>query len=125
MNHKETLLAAARIIEQRGNEYGDMQDCHKRIARLFNDMVPDVKLEAQHIAAVHIATKLARIYVNPTHEDSFIDLAAYTAFRSELVNAAPYVAAKPPKPLIQTSRVAALDAIQNAFKELEDEEEGN
>jgi hypothetical protein len=121
MMHKETLLTAARIIDQRGAEYGDMRETHERIARLFNDMVPDVKLEAQHVAAVLIATKLARLFANPSHADSYVDLAAYTAFRSELIEekAAP-VAFKPPKPLIPTPRVAALDAIQNAIGSLEE-----
>ena len=85
MQHKETLISAAKIIDARGNEYGDMVETHKRIARLFNDMVPDVQLQAHHIAAVHMATKLARIYAQPQHEDSYVDLTAYTSFRSELV----------------------------------------
>lgn len=85
MNHKEMLITAAKVIDSRGNEYGDMVETHKRIARLFNDMVPDVRLEAQHVAAVLMATKLARIFANPTHDDSYVDLAAYTSFRSELV----------------------------------------
>lgn len=85
MKHKETLLTAARIIDERGGEYGDMRECHERIARLVNDMCADIKLEPHHIAAVHMATKLARIFANPTHADSYVDLAAYTAFRSELV----------------------------------------
>lgn len=88
MKHKDTLLAAARIIEERGNEYGDMVETHRRIARLFNDMVSDVKIEPHHVATLHMATKLARLYSNPTHADSFVDLEAYTAFRSELVGEA-------------------------------------
>jgi hypothetical protein len=119
MLHKETLLAAARIIDQRGNEYGDMVETHERIARLFNDMVPDVKLQAQHVAAVLMATKLARLFANPTHEDSFVDLAAYTAFRSELVNGKPAPVLKAPRPA--APRNAALEAIQNAFDELDGE----
>jgi hypothetical protein len=87
MKHKELLLQAARTIDERGGEYGDMVETHKRIARLFNDMVSDVKLEAHHVAAVLLATKLARIYANPTHDDSYVDLAAYASFRSELVRA--------------------------------------
>ena len=85
MQHKELLIAAARTVDQRGNEYGDMRETHARIARLFNDMVPDVKLEPHHVAAVLMAVKLARLYAVPNHDDSYVDLAAYCAFRSELV----------------------------------------
>jgi hypothetical protein len=123
MLHKETLLAAARIIDERGNEYGDMIETHKRIARLFNDMVPDVKLEAHHVAAVHMATKLARVYANPTHEDSFIDLAAYTAFRSELTreNVERVEAFKPLRSRIPPApRNEALAAIQDAIGKIEE-----
>ena len=123
MLHKETLLAAARIIDERGNEYGDMIETHKRIARLFNDMVPDVKLEAHHVAAVHMATKLARVYANPTHEDSFVDLAAYTAFRSELTreDVERLETFKPLRSKIQpVPRNEALAAIQNAIGQMDE-----
>jgi len=85
MKHKEVLLQAAKTIDVRGNEYGDMVENHARIARLFNDMVPDVKLQPHHVAACLMAVKLARIYANPTHDDSYVDLSAYAAFRAELV----------------------------------------
>ena len=124
MLHKETLLAAARIIDERGSEYGDMVETHKRIARLFNDMTPDVKLEAHHIATVHIATKLARLYANPTHDDSFVDLAAYTAFRSELTreNVDRVEGFKPLRAKIPTPapRNEALAAIQDAIGKMEE-----
>ena len=123
MTHKDTLLAAARIIDERGNEYGDMVETHKRIARLFNDMCPDVKLEAHHVATVLMATKLARLYANPTHDDSFVDLAAYTAFRSELVKEdadRTLDAIKPRRPLPPVPRNEALAAIQNAIGKMDE-----
>ena len=113
MNHKETLIAAAKIIDARGNEYGDMVETHRRIARLFNDMVPDVQLTAQHVAAVLMAVKLARIYAQPTHDDSFVDLAAYTAFRSELVRDDQSVQPSPYGSL-RTRSVNALADLLNA-----------
>lgn len=44
----------------------------------------DVKLEAADVANLNILQKMARTFKSPTHRDSFIDMAAYSAIAYEV-----------------------------------------
>lgn len=109
-------MEAARVIDQRGNLYGEMVENHERAARLFNDMVADVQLQAHHIAAVLMAVKLMRIYANPALADSFVDLASYAAFRAELVGTDQGVPASLSAVVTRNPRAEALG--RNALNDL-------
>ncbi len=124
MDHKERLTTMARLVTERGAEYGDMVETHKRIARLFNDMCPDVKIEAHHVAQVLLATKLARLYANPTHSDSVTDAGNYIVFYGELVgNGAPgQLGLKLPTPPLRGA--SAADGLRRAAERINRAVEG-
>lgn len=122
MDHKELLISTARVIDERGREYGDMRETHDRIARIATDVLGK-EISAYDVAIVHHATKLARIRKNPQHLDSYRDGNAYLAFGAELAGASenpPPVQATLPLPKLSdeySPRGAGLAAISNVLSE--------
>lgn len=86
MNRKQCLEAAeACVLHGRDSEYGAPEDSFDQISRLWNAYLgPDcIALESHDVAAMLALLKVARIRANPTHADSWIDLAGYAACGSE------------------------------------------
>lgn len=81
---REAVLKEATELTcgERNDAYGDPYVNHKHIAEIFN-AVTGHSLSAREIALVHTCTKLARRAKNPTHHDSYVDGAAYTAIEYE------------------------------------------
>tara|TARA_R100001086_G_scaffold15801_1_gene7832 strand:- start:2566 stop:2856 length:291 start_codon:yes stop_codon:yes gene_type:complete len=79
----ELLSEAIRLTGGDRNElYGDPYENHAHIARVFN-AISGKELSAHDIVMVQVATKLARLARNPTHNDSHIDAAAYLGILRE------------------------------------------
>lgn len=75
----DVLDQARAIFEERGREYGGVQDLHERIARIGSELTGH-NLTARDVALVMMAVKLARLSVEPKHIDSYVDLVNYAAF---------------------------------------------
>ncbi len=64
------------IVEQRGQDYGDARKNFEDIATL-TEPVQECKHPAARVALMMILVKVARLIVNPTHLDSWHDIAGY------------------------------------------------
>lgn len=77
---RENLLAKAKAVvcTDRNQQYGGPEKSFAKIARLWSAYL-DFDVSATDVAMLMGLLKIARISVNQTHEDSFIDLAGYAA----------------------------------------------
>jgi hypothetical protein len=74
--------AATLTAGDRNKEYGPPVENMQHIADIFN-AITGHQLTARDVPLFHVATKLARLYHNPTHRDSHVDCAAYAAIAYE------------------------------------------
>jgi hypothetical protein len=87
MNHQDILSTAKATISQRGQEYGDALPSFVRAANIASAIL-DRKLTAFDISVVMMAVKMSRLSHQRTHEDSWVDLAAYVAFAAQFAGPA-------------------------------------
>ena len=85
MDKFELLKKTADVIQARGDSYGDITECHKRIADLWS-VILDKKVEPEQVALCMIALKIARLMESPDHTDSWQDIIGYTMTGYECVN---------------------------------------
>jgi hypothetical protein len=86
MKRADVLSAAGKAVADRGINYGQPEDNFARIARRWNAHLQNVgrsQLTATDVAIMMADVKLARLENDPTHADSWIDLAGYAACGSE------------------------------------------
>ena len=84
MNRAEILEEAARLTAQdRNKNYGDPYTNHKRIADL-RSVILGIDVTPSQVALCMVQVKIARLIETPTHEDSFVDGAAYMAIAGEI-----------------------------------------
>ena len=97
MTRKECLEQAAKcVLQNRQDQYGDVEDCFKKIARLWNAYLPSVvELEPYDVACMMALLKIARIQANPKHGDSWVDLAGYAACGADIAVPEPFRYDKP------------------------------
>lgn len=74
--------AANLTAGDRNREYGEPVGNMQHIAAIFNAMTGQ-EIAARDVALFHVATKLARLYGNPTHRDSHVDAMAYLGIAYE------------------------------------------
>jgi len=87
MTHaKQILTTSIDTIGSRGEEYGDASQSFSRASTIASTML-DKTITAYDVSIVLMAVKMARIAQNKTHIDSYVDLAAYTAFAAQFSNA--------------------------------------
>jgi len=93
---KSVLEAAIQTVADRGVPYGGVEDNFNRIARLWNahlvnrysddrgefDALPT--LDASDVAMMMALMKIARLEADPSHADSWIDVAGYAACGGEI-----------------------------------------
>lgn len=82
MHHTEFVTASARILGERGKEYGPVEPCFQRIANLAGILL-NRNVSAFEVCIFHIATKLARSVESPTKDDTWVDLINYAAFAGQ------------------------------------------
>ena len=76
----ERLLAGDRQVE-----YGDAADTHKRIADMWNALVPQgARFRPVDMALAMVAVKLIRASKNPQHMDSWVDIVGYAQIGADL-----------------------------------------
>lgn len=84
MNRGEVLDAARQAVTvDRARDHGGLEDNFAAIAQLWSVYMGHVVLP-HDVAAMMALFKVARIRGNPTHADSWVDLAGYAACGSEL-----------------------------------------
>ena len=73
----------AAVMSDRNKTYGDPEDNFGNIAALWNAYLNaqgiKVALSPTDVAAMSALIKVARLSTNPTHVDSWVDLAGYAA----------------------------------------------
>lgn len=79
MDHKETLLKAGSILNDRAREYGDPVRCFSDAATIATVMLRR-PVTPYDIAKIMEALKLAREAESPHKADHYIDRINYTAF---------------------------------------------
>lgn len=84
MNRKEILETAHTLIsEDRDKEYGSAEANFQKIADLWST-IKGVEFTASDVGLFMVAVKLARLSTNPNHQDSYIDMAGYSALTGEI-----------------------------------------
>lgn len=86
MNPNDVLNEVEAIIEERGNDYGGVENNFANIAKIYS-VISGLNVEPHDIALMMLCVKLARIRQSPMKRDSYIDLIAYAAFACELIGA--------------------------------------
>ena len=88
LNRTEALTAAIEAVQRRNAKYGEPEDNFARIAALWNAWLsirrePSEPLTATDVAIMLGEVKMARLANDPTHTDSWVDLAGYAGCGSE------------------------------------------
>lgn len=83
MNRNEFITEARNAIFDRGRAYGHPAINHQRIATLWGTFL-EYPIKAEHVAICMALVKIARLIETPDHEDSYLDLIAYSAIAGEL-----------------------------------------
>ena len=75
--------ANGHINGDRDQNYGDATESFTRIAALWSTTL-GVDIKPYQVALCLAQLKISRLVASPTHEDSWVDLAGYTALGSEV-----------------------------------------
>lgn len=83
-NANELLNIADELISgDRAKEYGDKEVMHNNIARLWSAFL-NVNITGHDVALMMTLLKMARTKAGKVTEDTYIDMAAYSAIAGEL-----------------------------------------
>ncbi len=83
-NANELLSVADNLVAgDRAEEYGDKKVMHTNIARLWSAYL-ETEITAHDVALMMTLLKLARTKAGITSDDTYIDMAAYSAIAGEL-----------------------------------------
>lgn len=82
MHHTDYISTSARILTERGQEYGPVEPCFERIANMASILL-NRNVSPFEVCIFHIATKLARSVESPTKSDTWVDLINYAAFAGQ------------------------------------------
>ena len=81
---KEFLAKASTLVAgDRENDYGDKVHNHNNIARLWSAYL-DTEIKAHDVAIIMTLLKVARTKLGAVSEDTYIDMAAYSAIAGEI-----------------------------------------
>lgn len=84
MNRSQILNEAGRLIHNdRAAVYGDNRTNHQRIANLWS-VVLGIEVQPEQVAICMALLKIARLVQTGSHEDSYVDAAAYMALAGEM-----------------------------------------
>jgi hypothetical protein len=88
MNIRTNVLRNAHILinegGQRNRDYGEPIDNFERIAAGWRVLL-GADVTPHQVALCMVWLKMARLCETPTHEDSYVDAAAYAALAAQLV----------------------------------------
>lgn len=101
MHHKETLITAAKIIDERQKQYGSPDSCFTKAVNIANAVIGgNHKYTERELALIMHCLKLARMQENIGLEDNYFDAINYLAFAGQFTkneNDAPIKGATLPK----------------------------
>jgi hypothetical protein len=83
MTPHDTLTKCAELIEDRGQDYGGIEDNFRRIS-VIASVILNKTITPHDAAIVHLSTKLARMAGAQNKEDNYLDGINYLAFAAEL-----------------------------------------
>lgn len=84
MHHKETLITAAKIIDERQQQYGSPDSCFTKAVNIANAVIGgEHKYTERELALILHCLKLARMQENTAFEDNYIDAINYLAFAGQ------------------------------------------
>lgn len=89
---RELLARAANLIDARGGDYGGIENNFQLISDL-STLRLGRKIHPYEVATILACVKQARLFANPTHTDSRLDLCNYETFAA--LFAADYAASFP------------------------------
>lgn len=80
-----TVTASRLLAGDRQAEYGDAADTHRRIAAMWNQIVPQgARFRPVDVALAMIAVKIIRAAKNPQHMDSWTDIVGYAQIGADM-----------------------------------------
>jgi hypothetical protein len=83
MRRDEILKEAENLINgTRSKEYGNAYQNHKKIARMWSEILGQ-DVSVQQVYMCMIAVKLSRLTKTPDHHDSWVDIIGYAALAGE------------------------------------------
>jgi hypothetical protein len=88
MHHSDVLKSAQSIVNQRGNEYGDLSSSFVRASTIAS-AISGKPISSYDIAIVMMAVKMSRIGHNKNKADSWVDLVNYTTFAAQFADEEP------------------------------------
>lgn len=88
LTRTDVLVAAIEAVQRRNEKYGEPEDNFARIAELWNAWLcirkePAAPLTETDVAIMLAEVKMARLANDPTHMDSWVDLAGYAGCGAE------------------------------------------
>lgn len=95
MDHRDALTEAARLLGERGETYGGVEESFTRAAKIAS-LKLNREVSAYDIAIIMESVKDARRAITPTHLDSHLDGINYRAFACE------FAMAQEPTPKVTT-----------------------
>jgi len=84
VKHTDLIKTALKTIEERGEQYGTVENNFNRISTIASAIL-DRQVTPYEIAMILHALKLARIGAAPEHADSYVDGISYLAFAGGFV----------------------------------------
>lgn len=82
---RNDILAKAKdAVKERGENYGKPSE-NFSIAAAYYQAHLDIPVTPFDVGALHILNKLARLHSDPTHVDSWVDIAGYAAVTCEAI----------------------------------------
>jgi hypothetical protein len=82
---RNDILAKAKdAVKERGENYGKPSE-NFSIAAAFYEAHLAIPVTPFDVGALHILNKLARLHSDPTHVDSWVDIAGYAAVTCEAI----------------------------------------
>jgi hypothetical protein len=82
MHHKEALLTAAKIVDDRSKQYGSPDACFEIIARIATATMGE-EYTPYDIAMILHCVKLGRMQEKRAYEDNYVDAMNYLAFAGQ------------------------------------------
>jgi hypothetical protein len=84
MNREQCLNeAAACVLKDRNVKYGGPEDSFTKIGKGWS-VIKGIEITASDVALMMAWLKIVRASGNPSHEDSWVDMAGYAACGAEL-----------------------------------------
>lgn len=101
MNPKNLLTEASALIDDRGGDYGGLEDNFNNIAVIANTILGR-DLSAFDVAIILVSVKLARIRMSPMKRDNYLDGVNYLAFAGEFAAPAELTPVRKPFRALET-----------------------